>query len=116
MGREIEMFKSFKNKDSVGKRLDALEGEIFPEEEKKIHDFWFPSFFYSQLTRPLKKQVEDLKEELAKNEKLVKMILDNMKLEYVKITEENGSRETREILRKKKHIKKKKVEVDDDEE
>ncbi len=94
------------NKD-LEKRIKELEAEIFPE---KIYNskviFYFneniiPSYLY-----PLKKRVDGVVKSERENRKLLDLLMKKLGLEYVKITEENGDKEVREVIRKIKKNKK----------
>jgi hypothetical protein len=100
---------------TLQEQIDSLKKEIYGEPDKKdlfnsfYSSLWSP--FYTRAT--LKSRVDDFQGILKKQEKLTHMILEHMKLEYVKITEEDGQKVEKEILRpitKKKLDKKNKVE------
>lgn len=88
---------------SIKDRLKDLEIQVNGEENKSglsessIHGIWYDSYYIERAT--LKSKVDDLQIILKKQEKLTHMILEHLKLEYVKITEENGSKTEKEILR-----------------
>lgn len=90
------------------KRIKQLEEEIFPKEEKKEKGWYVPSFFIDwQRWTPLKKRVDNIIESQREDRHLLDMLLDKLGLEYVKITEENGDKKVREVLRKKRAKRKK---------
>ena len=106
--------KLFKKKiNPLEDRIKKLEEDIFPKSEKdesKEEKRFFPflSFDFDFHTR-LKDRVENLEKYQIRDKKLIKLILKHLGLEYVKITEENGDKKEREILRKVSKKKAKKV-------
>jgi hypothetical protein len=96
--------------------IEILKKEVFgPKEEKEkprsIYDYLYSSTFMGFGSKTLKEKVDDLEKDLEKSRKLVNLLLDHLKLEYVKVTEENGHKKVKEKLRKQtKKAKKKKNE------
>ena len=91
----------------INSRLKNLEGEVFPKEKKEesTGDYLYRSMIdilWDYSSTPLKKRVDNIIEIQKEDRKLIDLILDKLGVEYVKITEENGGKETREILRKKR--------------
>lgn len=102
----------FKKIKTLKQELEQIKEQIYGSKKNKssqelINDammtFWTGESSYSYT---LKQRVDDLQTILKKQEKLTHLILEHLKLEYVKVTEENGSTKIVEQLRK---ITKKKV-------
>jgi hypothetical protein len=91
------MFNNFK----LEAKIENLEREVFGDKEdtEKTLDNFFDRIYLGYFEVTLKKRVDNLQEILEKQEKLTHMILEHMRLEYVKITEENGDKTEKEILR-----------------
>jgi len=94
------MFNS--NLEDLEKRIKKLEDEIFPKEEEQIYFTDVFGYKYPYREERLKEKVDNLKEAQDKDRRLINMLLNKLGLEYVKITEENGYKKVKEILRKKK--------------
>ena len=104
------MFGQFKE---LQKEFNALKREVYGPEEKNKESFFGRTFlemsygiFPSYARYTLKQRVDDLQKILKQQEKLTHLILENLGLEYVKVTEENGDKKVVEKLRS---ISKKKV-------
>lgn len=90
-------------------QLDGLKTEVYGPEEKKEKRLFGLSLaewhgLYPRYT--LKQRVDDLQKILEQQENLSHLILENLGLEYVKVTEENGEKKVVEKLRP---ISKKKI-------
>jgi len=89
--------------NNIKERIKRIEDEIFPEEQEEQIDFIDPWGYKGSCKREkLKEKVDNLKEAQGKDRRLINMLLNKLGLEYVKITEENGHKKVKEILRKKK--------------
>lgn len=92
----------------LSNEIDSLKREVFgPPRKKEAKDFYGRSFYemfygvsFSRST--LKEHVDSLGERLTKQEKLITLLLEHSKLEYVKLTEENGSKKSRRFCARRK--------------
>jgi hypothetical protein len=117
--KTMTFFKKNKNNELEDK-IAKLEREVYGDKEKSKSGDWmgiwtmdFADMVNGSWSISLKQRVDSLQTALVKQEKLSHLILEHLKLEYVKITEENGRETIKEILRpiaKKKLEAKKKVE------
>lgn len=92
-----------KLKEELKEEINQLREQVFGKQDKDTEatrNFWHWS-------RPsLSKKIESVENKLDKQGRIQDLILNHLKLEYVKLTEENGSTKIKETLRKAKPKKK----------
>lgn len=96
------MFVSKETINEIKDEIKELKRQVIPETRKSLYEQFMGSLWFSgyQAT-PLHELVNKCQERMDKLEKLINLMLENQNLEYVKITEENDRKETKEVLRKK---------------